>query len=101
MHFILYTDNNRTPKMRLECLNVYQLYGNVMSLQAVSLSGSLQDALLISFKDAKLSVLQHDPDTFQLKTLSLHFFEEDDLKVFVKCLFSFFSYFYIMIVLHL
>lgn len=67
--------------MRLECLSSYQLYGNVMSLQSVSLAGSQRDALLISFKDAKLSVVQHDPDTFELKTLSLHYYEEDDIKV--------------------
>ncbi|XP_049318035.1 cleavage and polyadenylation specificity factor subunit 1 [Bactrocera dorsalis] len=73
-------DLRTPPKMRLECLATYTLYGNVMSLQSVSLAGSLRDALLISFKDAKLSVVQHDPDTFALKTLSLHFFEEDDVR---------------------
>jgi cleavage and polyadenylation specificity factor subunit 1 len=74
-----YTDL-RPPTMRLECLNTYQLYGNIMSLQSVSLSGSQRDALLISFQDAKLSVVQHDPDLYDLKTLSLHYFEEDDIK---------------------
>ncbi|XP_022229286.2 cleavage and polyadenylation specificity factor subunit 1 [Drosophila obscura] len=68
------------PKMRLECLASYFLYGNVMSLQCVSLAGAMQDALLVSFKDAKLSVLQHDPDTYALKTLSLHYFEEEDIR---------------------
>ncbi|XP_055902575.1 cleavage and polyadenylation specificity factor subunit 1 [Eupeodes corollae] len=68
------------PKMKLECLASYTLNGNVMSLERVTLSGSLRDALLISFKEAKLSVLQYDPDTFSLKTLSLHYFEEDDIK---------------------
>lgn len=67
--------------MHLECLATYQLYGNVMSLSSVTLNGSQRDALLISFKDAKLSVVQHDPDTFDLKTLSLHYFEEEDIKV--------------------
>lgn len=67
--------------MRLECMNSYKLFGNVMSLQSVSLAGSQRDALLISFKDAKLSVVQHDPDTFELKTLSLHYYEEEDIKV--------------------
>lgn len=76
----MYFVDNRPPKMRLECMNTYQLYGNVMSLQSVSLSGSQRDALLISFKDAKLSVVQHDPDTFELKTLSLHYYEEEDIK---------------------
>lgn len=67
--------------MRLECMATYQLYGNIMSIQSVSLTGSQRDALLISFKDAKLSVVQHDPDNFELKTLSLHYFEEADIKV--------------------
>lgn len=71
--------------MRLECMCTYTLYGNIMSLQSVSLAGSQRDALLISFKDAKLSVVQHDPDTFELKTLSLHYFEEDDIRVSVLC----------------
>lgn len=70
----------RPPKMRLECITSFTLFGNVMSLQAVSLTGSQRDALLISFRDAKLSVVQFDPDTFDLKTLSLHYFEEDDIK---------------------
>lgn len=73
--------DHRPPKMRLECLSSYKLYGNVMSLQHVSLSGSQRDAILISFREAKLSVVQHDPDTFALKTLSLHYFEEEDIKV--------------------
>jgi cleavage and polyadenylation specificity factor subunit 1 len=66
--------------MRLECLASYELFGNVMSLQSVSLNNSPRDALLISFQEAKLSVVQHDPDTFDLKTLSLHYFEEADVK---------------------
>ena len=70
----------RPPNMKLECIVSYTLFGNIMSLQSVSLSSSQRDALLISFQDAKLSVVQHDPDTFELKTLSLHYFEEDDIK---------------------
>ncbi|XP_075169737.1 cleavage and polyadenylation specificity factor subunit 1 [Haematobia irritans] len=73
-------DLRTPPKMRLECLASYTLYGNVMSLQSVTLTGSMRDALLISFKDAKLSVVQHDPDTYALKTLSLHYFEEEDIR---------------------
>lgn len=70
----------RPPKMRLECVATYELFGNVMAMQSVSLSNSQRDAILIGFKDAKLSVVQHDPDTFELKTLSLHYFEEEDIK---------------------
>lgn len=70
----------RPPNMKLECMATYTLFGNIMSLQSVSLAGSQRDALLVSFRDAKLSVVQFDPDNFELKTLSLHYFEEEDIK---------------------
>ncbi|XP_053680866.1 cleavage and polyadenylation specificity factor subunit 1 isoform X1 [Anopheles nili] len=70
----------RPPSMKLECVASYRLYGNIKSMQSVSLAGSLRDALLISFPDAKLSVVQFDPDNFDLKTLSLHYFEDEDIK---------------------
>lgn len=66
--------------MRMECMASYEIFGNIMSLQSVSLNNSPRDALLISFQEAKLSVVQHDPDSYDLKTLSLHYFEEDDVK---------------------
>lgn len=70
----------RPPRMRFECITSFTLFGNIMALQTVSLTGSQRDALLISFRDAKLSVVQFDPDTYDLKTLSLHYFEEEDIK---------------------
>lgn len=67
--------------MKLECLTQYTLYGNIMSMQSVTLAHSSRDALLLSFRDAKLSVVEYDPETHDLKTLSLHYFEEEDMKV--------------------
>lgn len=52
-----------------------------MSMQSVNLANAPRDALLLAFSDAKLSVVEYDPETHDLKTLSLHYFEEDDLKV--------------------
>jgi len=52
-----------------------------MSIQAVSLANSSRDALILSFRDAKFSIVEYDPDTHDLRTLSLHYFEEDDMKV--------------------
>ncbi|XP_039280662.1 cleavage and polyadenylation specificity factor subunit 1 isoform X2 [Nilaparvata lugens] len=74
-----YTELN-PPKMKLECLASYQLFGNVMSMQPVSLPGSQRDSLLISFKDAKLSVVEYDLDAHDLRTLSLHYFEDDEMR---------------------
>ncbi|XP_071082054.1 cleavage and polyadenylation specificity factor subunit 1-like [Haliotis cracherodii] len=70
-------DSRRT---RLENLATFTLFGNVMSMQTVKLAGSQRDALLLSFSDAKLSVLEYDPGTHDLKTSSLHQFEEQELK---------------------
>lgn len=66
---------DQPPKMKLECLASYSLYGKVMSMSSVSLPGSSQDTLLLSFSHAKLSVVEYDPVHDQLKTLSLHNFE--------------------------
>lgn len=59
----------------------YNLFGNVVSLQSVNLANSPRDALLLAFADAKLSIVEYDPETHDLRTLSLHYFEEEDMKV--------------------
>ncbi|XP_016844737.1 cleavage and polyadenylation specificity factor subunit 1 [Nasonia vitripennis] len=71
---------SRPPKMRLECLAQYTLHGNVMSMQAVQLIGSPRDSLLLSFREAKLSVVEYDPEIHSLRTVSLHYFEEEEIK---------------------
>ncbi|CAH1107318.1 unnamed protein product [Psylliodes chrysocephalus] len=68
------------PKSKLECMAQYTLFGNVVSIQRVSLTNFQRDALLLGFADAKLSVVEYDPDNHDLRTLSLHYFEEDDMK---------------------
>lgn len=67
--------------MKLECLTQYTLHGNIMSMQAVHLIGSQRDSLLLSFRDAKLSVVEYDQDIHDLRTVSLHYFEEEEIKV--------------------
>lgn len=69
------------PKMKLECLAQFSLFGNIMSMEAVSLANSSRDALILSFKEAKFSIVEYDPDCHDLRTLSLHYFEEDDMRV--------------------
>lgn len=74
-----YTDNN-PPKMKLECLAQYTLFGNIMSIQSVSLANSSRDALILSFRESKFSIVEYDPESHDLRTLSLHYFEEEDMK---------------------
>lgn len=67
--------------MKLECLAQFTLFGNVMSIQSVSLANSSRDALILGFREAKFSIVEYDPDLHDLRTLSLHYFEEDDMRV--------------------
>uniref|UniRef100_W5KMF3 Cleavage and polyadenylation specificity factor subunit 1 n=1 Tax=Astyanax mexicanus TaxID=7994 RepID=W5KMF3_ASTMX len=68
--------DGKSRKEKLEQVASFSLFGNVMSMASVQLVGNNRDALLLSFKDAKLSVVEYDPGTHDLKSLSLHFFEE-------------------------
>uniref|UniRef100_A0A3B4T5R5 Cleavage and polyadenylation specificity factor subunit 1 n=1 Tax=Seriola dumerili TaxID=41447 RepID=A0A3B4T5R5_SERDU len=72
--------NSKSRKEKLEQVASFSLFGNVMSMASVQLVGASRDALLLSFKDAKLSVVEYDPGTHDLKTLSLHYFEEPELR---------------------
>ena len=44
------------------------------------LTNSERDTLLMTFKDAKLSLVEYCPETHDLVTLSLHHWEEDTMK---------------------
>ncbi|XP_054620302.1 cleavage and polyadenylation specificity factor subunit 1 [Dunckerocampus dactyliophorus] len=72
--------DGKARKEKLEQVASFSLFGNVMSMASVQLVGASRDALLLSFKDAKLSVVEYDPGTHDLKTLSLHYFEEPELR---------------------
>jgi len=59
----------------------FELFGVIDSIVAVTLHGMNKNALLINFEDeAKVSVVQYDERKNDLKTLSLHYFEDDFLK---------------------
>lgn len=56
------------------------LFGNIESMAAVRFPGTSKDALLLSFRDAKISVLEFDIATNDLRTISLHYFEDYKVK---------------------
>lgn len=55
-HFLFPTDS-KARKEKLEQVASFSLFGNVMSMASVQLVGASRDALLLSFKDAKVSLL--------------------------------------------
>ncbi|XP_070574061.1 cleavage and polyadenylation specificity factor subunit 1-like [Ptychodera flava] len=70
----------KSKKHKLEHLGSFSLFGNIMSMQSTRLAGASRDVLCLTFQDAKLSIVEYDPGTHDLKTLSMHYFEEEALK---------------------
>lgn len=48
--------DTKSRKEKLEQVASFSLFGNVMSMASVQLVGASRDALLLSFKDAKVSL---------------------------------------------
>ncbi|KAJ8041183.1 Cleavage and polyadenylation specificity factor subunit 1 [Holothuria leucospilota] len=67
-------------KEKLEQVATYQLSSRISSMKAAPLASLGRDALLLGFMDAKLSVVEYDVSTHEIKTLSMHHFEEEELK---------------------
>eukprot|EP00794_Sanderia_malayensis_P018647 gene18646-20528_t len=65
-------------KKKLEQLASYSLFGNIASMKPIRIGNSPRDSLILSFKDAKLSVVEYDPSSHDLKTVSLHYFEHEE-----------------------
>lgn len=72
---------DRARKTKLVLLSEYTLSGTVISLARVKILSSKTggDALLVGLKDAKLSLLEWDPFRSEISTISIHYYEQDDL----------------------
>jgi cleavage and polyadenylation specificity factor subunit 1 len=59
----------------------FPLAGTVISLARIKAlnTKSRAEALLVAFRDAKLSLVEWDPETFNLNTVSIHYYENPDL----------------------
>lgn len=44
-------------KQKMECLATFTLFGNIMSMKYVKLPGALRDSLLLSFSEAKVTIV--------------------------------------------
>ncbi|XP_020575291.1 cleavage and polyadenylation specificity factor subunit 1-like [Phalaenopsis equestris] len=67
---------------RLELACHYRLHGNIESMVVLSSGGDersrRRDSILLSFKDAKITVLEFDDSAHELRTSSMHCFEGPD-----------------------
>ena len=67
---------------KLSLISEYQLAGTVTALRRVKLQQTRAggEAVLIAFRDAKLSLVEWDPESFRLSTISVHYYEGEGLQ---------------------
>ncbi|KAL8945889.1 MAG: hypothetical protein Q9222_007636, partial [Ikaeria aurantiellina] len=70
----------RVPTTKLVLIAQYELSGVVISLARVKIlhSKSGGEALLVSLRDAKLSLVEWDPERYSISTISIHLYEQED-----------------------
>jgi cleavage and polyadenylation specificity factor subunit 1 len=73
------TSNGQDTKLIL--VAEYHLPGTVTSLGRVSILNSRSggEAILVALRDAKLSLVEWDPQQHSISTISIHYYESDDL----------------------
>ncbi|KXT13257.1 hypothetical protein AC579_2488 [Pseudocercospora musae] len=66
---------------KLSLVGEYPLAGTVTSLARIKPLDSVTggDAIIIAFKDAKLSLVEWDPENHRISTISLHYYEGDNV----------------------
>jgi len=67
---------------KLVLVTEYALSGTVTALQRVKTLNTRSggEALLVSFRDAKLSLLEWDPEYHTISTISIHYYEGEDVQ---------------------
>ncbi|KAJ3040299.1 Cleavage and polyadenylation specificity factor subunit 1 [Rhizophlyctis rosea] len=80
------TQNENTARKtpRLELRDQFKLHGNIMSIGVIRTSTSVgllgMDSLLLSFKDAKMSLIEYSVASQNIVTVSIHFYEREEFK---------------------
>lgn len=66
---------------KLVLVGEFPLAGTVISLARIKAlnTKSRGEALLVAFRDAKLSLVEWDPEAYNLHTISIHYYENPDL----------------------
>jgi cleavage and polyadenylation specificity factor subunit 1 len=69
------------PKTKLVLEKEYQLSGTVTDLSRVRIINTKSggEAILIAVRNAKLSLIEWDPERHGISTISIHYYERDDM----------------------
>ncbi|KAG9306400.1 hypothetical protein G9A89_018283 [Geosiphon pyriformis] len=76
-------NSSLTMTAHLELVAQYKLHGNIASIgviRTISSGANGMDSLLLSFKDAKLSLLEFSLATNNVITVSIHYYEREEFK---------------------
>lgn len=73
---------DRAKRTKLVLVAEYTLSGTITSLARIKTVSSKSggEALLVGFRDAKLSLVEWDPTRPGISTISIHYYEQDDLQ---------------------
>jgi cleavage and polyadenylation specificity factor subunit 1 len=73
---------DRTKRTKLILVAEYTLSGTITSLVRIKTLSSKSggEALLVGFRDAKLSLVEWDPQRPGISTISIHYYEQDELQ---------------------
>lgn len=72
----------RIHTTKLILIAQYECSGTITSVARVKIlrSKSGGEAILISLRDAKLSLIEWDPERYSISTISIHYYEREDLQ---------------------
>lgn len=72
---------DRLHTTKLVLITQYELSGTITSLGRVKIlqSKSGGEALLVALRDAKLSLIEWDPERCSISTISIHYYEREDI----------------------
>ncbi|KAI4242948.1 MAG: hypothetical protein LQ352_007140 [Teloschistes flavicans] len=70
----------RAPTTKLVLIAQYELSGTVTSLARIRIPSTKSggEALLVSLRNAKVSLVEWDPERYGISTISIHLYERDD-----------------------
>ncbi|CAK7226945.1 mRNA cleavage and polyadenylation factor subunit [Sporothrix curviconia] len=74
--------SDRGVLTKLVLVAEFTLAGTVTGLARIKIAGTKSggDALLLAFKDARLSLVEWDPECNELSTISIHYYEQEELQ---------------------
>lgn len=75
------TRPERIQTTKLILVAQYELAGTITSIARVKIlrSNSGGEALLVALRDAKLSLIEWDPERYSISTISIHYYEREDI----------------------